>query len=90
MEAQATDTAVAVTPATLFVRSFSVSSDGTLLALSILEQGPRNQQLSRVTLFTVATGATAALDASPEEQLASPVLRPATPAAPAAAAPPGR
>jgi Tol biopolymer transport system component len=88
--AQPTDSAVAVTPAALFVRSFSVSSDGSVLALNVLEQGQRGQQISRVSLFTVATGATAALDTSPEERLASPALRPATPAAPAAAAPPGR
>lgn len=90
IEPQAGDTAVAITPPTLYVRSFSVSGDGTLLALNILEPGQRNQQLSRVMLFTVATGATAALDASPEEQLASPAMRPAAPPAPAAAAPPGR
>ncbi len=84
---QAGDTAVALTPPTLFVRSFSVGGDPNLLALNLLEQGPRNQQLSRVVLFTVTTGATAALDASPEEQLASPALRPATPAAPTAPAP---
>jgi hypothetical protein len=84
---QAGDTAVALTPPALFVRSFSVGGDPNLLALNLLEQGQRNQQLSRVVLFTVTTGATAALDASPEEQLASPALRPATPAAPAPAAP---
>ena len=88
--AQPADSAVAVTPAALFVRSFSVSGDGSVLALNVLEQGQGSQQISRVSLFTVATGVTAALDASPEERLASPVLRPATPAAPAAAAPPGR
>ena len=90
IEPQAGDTAVALTPATMYVGSFSVSGDGTLLALNILEQGQRNRQLSRVSLFTVATGATVALDASPEEQLASPALRPAAPTPPAAAAPPGR
>jgi hypothetical protein len=82
IEGAPTDTAVALTPPTLFVRSFSVGADGNVLALNLLEPGQRNQQLSRVTLFTVATGQTAALDATPDEQLASPVMRPATPAPP--------
>lgn len=89
LEPAAGDSATVLTPPTLYVNAFSVSGDGSLLALNVIEQGERNRQLSRVMLFTVATGATAALDASPEEQLASPVLRPAAPAAPAAP-PPGR
>ena len=78
LDAAPGDTAVALTPPTLFVRSFSVSGDGAVLALNVLEtQG--NQQASHVVLYTVATGATQTLDSSPEERLASPVLRPPTP-----------
>jgi dipeptidyl aminopeptidase/acylaminoacyl peptidase len=73
------DTAVAVSPPALFIRSFSVSADGGVLALNVLEAAQGGQQSSHVVLYTVATGATQSLDASPEERLASPVLRPPTP-----------
>jgi len=70
------DSAVAVTPPTLYVRAFSVSADGSVLALNTLEPAPNNRQISRVVMFTVATGGAAALGA-PEDELSSPVLRPA-------------
>jgi len=79
LSASPTDTAVALTPPTLYVQSFSVGGDGNTLALSIAEVGPRNEPMSRVSLFNVATGATTALDTSAEERLASPAMRPATP-----------
>ncbi len=76
----ASDTAVAVTPPGTFVNAFTVSGDGSLLALAITEAAQGNQQgAQRVVLFTIGTGATQAVDTSPEERLASPVLRPATP-----------
>jgi hypothetical protein len=65
------------------VRSFSVSSDGSLLALNTLEEVQRGQQVSHVLLYSVASGETLPLEVSPEEHLASPVLRPPTPSAPA-------
>ena len=82
------DSALPVTPPTLFVRSFASSADGSVLALSILEQAPNNRQVARVVLFTVATGATAALGV-PEDELSSATPRPA-PRPVAAPAAPGR
>ena len=70
------DSAVAVTPPGLFVRSFAPNADGSVLALSTLEQAPNNRQIARVVLFTLATGATAALGVT-EDELSSAVPRPA-------------
>jgi len=82
LNAQPTDTAVVLTPATLYVQSFSIGGDGNTLALSIAEIGPRNEPMSRVSLFNIATGATTSLDTSAEDRLSSPVLRPAPSPAP--------
>ena len=82
------DTAVAVTPPGLFVSSFSVSGDGSLLALGTLET-VRNSQIPHLVLYPIATGQAQMIDAGADEQPGAPSFRPATtrpaasPAAPA-------
>ncbi len=79
----ATDTAVAVTPPSLFVQQFSISADGQSLALTLLEPAQGGGTTSRVVLFRLASGEVTALGLPREVRLSSPVLRPPPPAAPA-------
>lgn len=89
IEPGAADTALPVTPAGMFVSSFSVSGDGTLLALATTETVQRSQQpLQHVMLFNLATGQSQSIDTTPDERPASPTLRPAPPRA--ASTPPNR
>jgi len=79
------DTAVAVTPPALLVRSFSFSADGSQLMLNTLEPAANNRTVSRLQLFALATGTLSAPPTPPGEEVASPVLRPAAAAAAAPA-----
>jgi uncharacterized protein YjdB len=72
-----TDTAVAVTPPPLMVRSFSFNADGSALMLNHLEPAPNNRTLSRLQLFVLATGALSAPPTPPGDEVATPALRPA-------------
>lgn len=83
------DSAVALTPPTLFVQSYSQNADGTRLALGVIEAGPRNTQIQRAFVFDLAGGQAAPLAPAPDERLASPTLRPAA-QAPAAQPPASR
>jgi len=71
------DTAVAVTPPQLIVRSFSLNADGTQLMLNVLEPGPNNRTFSRLQLFVIASGVLSAPATPPGDELATPALRPA-------------
>lgn len=71
-----TDTAVALTPPQLYVRSFSVGADGSL-ALHVLEIGPNNTQTPRGLMrLNVQTGELTAIG-SLEDRMDYPALRPA-------------
>jgi len=83
-----TDTAAAITPPALLVRSFSFNADGTQLMLNTLEPAPNNRTVSRLQLFALATGTLTAPPTPPGDEVANPALRPA--AAPAAAPAPSR
>lgn len=61
-----------------FVRAFSVSADQATLALAI-EQGSGRNSTARVMLFTIATGQMTPMPSGPDERLAGPAFRPATP-----------
>ena len=74
-----TDTAVAVTPPQLLVRSFSFNADGSQLMLNTIEPAANNRTISRLQLFVLATGALSAPATPPGDEVANPVLRPAAP-----------
>ena len=72
-----TDTAMAVTPPQLMVRSFSFNADGSAMMLNVLDPASNNRTVSRLQLFTLATGTLAAPPTPPGDEVANPVLRPA-------------
>ncbi len=77
--ADGADTAVAVTPPALFVSSFSLSGDGTLLALATLEQvRGAAQPVQHVFAYNIATGQSTEIGTA-DERLSNPAWRPATP-----------
>ena len=79
MTAEGSDTAVAVTPPELFVSSFSLSADGSLLALATLEQvRGANQPIQHVFVYNIASAQATDIDFA-EERLSNPSWRPATP-----------
>ncbi len=77
----AADTAVALTPPSLFVQQFSVAADGQSLALTVLEPVQGGGTNTRVVLFRIASGEVTALGLPSDMRLASPVLRPPPPPA---------
>ena len=78
------DTAAAVTPLDMVVRSFSMSADGQTLALNTLEPLSNGGFNPHLVLYTIAGGARRPVD-PPDMRPANPLFRPATPPAPAAA-----
>ena len=70
---------VPVTPAGMYVQSFSVSADGRTLALTVLPPDPRGQ--SHVELFDVATGTRTPFALPGAIRIGAPVFRPAAPSA---------
>lgn len=68
-----------LTPNGSFVRSFSLSPDQATLALTVEQQNSDGTSTTRVMLFTIATGAMTPMPAGPDERLAGPAYRPATP-----------
>jgi len=70
---------VPVTPAGMYVQSFSVSADGRTLALTVLPPDPRGQ--SHVELFDVATGTRTPFTLPGASRIGAPVFRPAAPSA---------
>ncbi|MFI5207890.1 MAG: Ig-like domain-containing protein, partial [Gemmatimonadales bacterium] len=81
------DTAVAVTPLDMVVRSFSMNSDGSVLALNTLEPLANGGFNPHLILFTLNGGTRQPID-PPDMRPANPVFKPATPATPAAATTP--
>ena len=81
------DTAAAMTPLDMVVRSFSVISDGSVLALNTLEPLANGGFNPHLVLFTLNGGTRQPID-PPDMRPANPVFRPATPPAPAASAAP--
>jgi len=78
-----TDTAAvaqAITPVGMHVRAYSVSADGNLIVLTVLEPAGRVGDVPRVVLFEPASGRMTPVLVGPGEQLTAPVFRPATPA----------
>ena len=71
------DTAVAVTPVQLVVRSFTFNADGSAMMLNSIEPAPNNRTVSRLHMFVLATGALSAPPTPPGDEVANPVLRPA-------------
>jgi len=82
--ADSTGAAQALTPAGTFVRAFSVSADGSQLALTKLESVRGVGDVPQVVLLTIATGAFVPIRVAAGEQLAAPTFRPATPTTQAA------
>lgn len=68
-----------VTQTGTFVRGFSVSADQATLALTVEQQGSDGTSTTRVMLFTIATGQMTPMPSGPDERLAGPAFRPATP-----------
>ncbi len=81
------DTAAAITPIDMVVRSFSVNADGSVFALNTLEPLPNNSFNPHLVLYTINGGTRQPID-PPDMRPANPVFKPATPAAPAAPAAP--
>jgi hypothetical protein len=81
------DTAAAITPIDMVVRSFSVSADGQVIALNTLEPLANGGFNPHLVLFTLNGGTRQPID-PPDMRPANPVFKPATPAAPAAPAAP--
>jgi len=77
-----TDSAVAlpVTPVGLWVRAFSVSADGSLIILTVLEAIRGVGDVPRVVLFEPASGLMTPVRVGPGEHLVGPVFLPAAPA----------
>ncbi len=74
----ATGVATPVTPVGLFVQAFSVSADGTTLALLTLAADANGVQTARVVLFNVATGTQTPLLLPGADRVAGPAFRPPT------------
>lgn len=74
-----TAAALPITPVGMFVRNFSVSSDGNLIVLTKLESQRGIGEVPRLVLFNPATGASTNVQIPAGEQVAGPVFRPATP-----------
>ena len=68
-----------LTPIGTFVAAFTVSPDQALIALTVEQQSSGGTSVKRVMLFTVATGQMTPLPSGPDERLAGPAYRPATP-----------
>jgi uncharacterized protein YjdB len=81
------DTAAAVTPLDMVVRSFSINADGTVLALNTLEPLANGGFNPHLVLYTLNGGTRQPID-PPDMRPANPVFKPATPAAPASSAAP--
>lgn len=81
------DTAAALTPIDMVVRSFSVSADGQVIALNTLEPLANGGFNPHLVLYTINGGTRQPID-PPDMRPANPVFKPATPAAPAAPAAP--
>jgi hypothetical protein len=74
-----TGAASPVTPAGLFVQAFSVSADGSTLALLTLAADANGVQTARVVLFNVATGTMTPMVLPGADRIAGPAFRPPTP-----------
>ena len=74
-----TGAATAVTPAGVFVQDFSVSVDGTTLALLTLTADANGVQTARVSILNATTGVMTPLTIVGADRVAGPALRPATP-----------
>jgi Tol biopolymer transport system component len=83
-----TTAAQAVTQPGTFVRTFSVSPDGSLLILTKLESVRGVGDVPQAEILNLATGATMLIHLGAGEQLAAPTFRPATPTAPTTPAAP--
>lgn len=68
-----------LTPVGTFVRAFSVSADQSLIALTTEQQGAGGTSVTRVVIYTVATGQMTPMPSGPDEHLAGSAFRPATP-----------
>lgn len=68
-----------ITPLGLFVQAFSVSADGSTLALLTLAADANGVQTARVVLFNVATGAMTPIVLPGADRIAGPAFRPAPP-----------
>ncbi len=68
-----------LTPVGTFVRAFSVSADQATIALTVEQQGSGGTSVTRVVIFAVATGQMTPMPSGPDEHLAGPAYRPATP-----------
>ena len=84
---QSPDSAVALTPANLYVQSYSVSPDGNRLALGVLETAQGGAQVRRGVLYDLLAHTQSPLTPDAGESVSGPVLRPATAAAAPARAP---
>jgi TolB protein len=71
--------ATPITPAGLFVQSFSVSADGSTLALLTLSANANGVQTAKVVLFNVTTGVMTPIVLPGADRIAGPAFRPATP-----------
>ena len=74
-----TGAATPVTPVGLFVQAFSVSADGSMLALLTLAADANGVQTARLVSFNVATGAMAPIVLPGADRIAGPAFRPPTP-----------
>jgi Tol biopolymer transport system component len=74
-----TGTATAITPVGLFVQDYSVSADGSTLALLTLAADANGVQTARVVMFNLATAAMTPVVLTGTDRVAGPAFRPATP-----------
>ncbi len=77
-----TGVATPITPAGVYVMSFSVSGDGRILALTVLPPDP--QGVSHLELFDRVASVMTPFTLPGVDRLAAPAFRPAAPSAPAA------
>jgi Tol biopolymer transport system component/uncharacterized protein YjdB len=75
---QSADSAVALTPAELYVQTYSMSHDGTKLAIGVLEPRQGNAQVRRAFMLDLGTHTQTPLTPVPGEDLSSPAMRPAS------------
>jgi Tol biopolymer transport system component len=68
-----------ITPVGLYVQGFSVSADGSTVALLTLTADANGVQTARVSLFNVATGAMTPMVLQGADRIAGPAFRPGTP-----------
>jgi hypothetical protein len=68
-----------ITPLGLYVQAFSVSADGSTLALLTLTADANGVQTARVVLFSVATGAMTPMVLPGADRIAGPAFRPPPP-----------